>query len=337
MNFDKKRRARVQGGWAAPNNNAHKSSVQRHSNGSRPASSTASKSAHHTEANQSSFSVNENEQDSTNPIQSHAKIHSARTEKEKPTSSMPIWMGKNIDQPVTRQKFVYEEPDEEIKVKPADKVITKPGVYDISTEPSGVSRLRYFPDFIAPSRCDAIFAELFNEVPWGQRHDIHNGKQAIQPRLTAWYGDQPYTYGGVTVEPNIDEWPLALKQLKEQLAEITGIEFNALATNLYRDGHDSIGWHSDDEPIMGKSPVIASLSFGDERVFELRKKPPPNDVGERDYTYSQVIRVPIRSGALLIMEGWTQADWQHRVPKEYHDRGARINVTFRIVKPVGEW
>ena len=62
------------------------------------------------------------------------------------------------------------------------------------------------------------------------------------------------------------------------MAEVTGIEFNALAANLYRDGHDSIGWHSDDEKIFGRTPIIASLSFGDERVFELRKKPPPVNI-----------------------------------------------------------
>lgn len=59
------------------------------------------------------------------------------------------------------------------------------------------------------------------------------------------------------------------------MADVTGVEFNSVAANLYRDGHDSIGWHSDDEPIMGKNPTIASLSFGEERIFELRKKPQP--------------------------------------------------------------
>lgn len=67
---------------------------------------------------------------------------------------------------------------------------------------------------------------------------------------------------------------MALKTLQDELEEMTGIHFNSFATNLYRDGHDSIGWHSDDEPMFGKNPVIASLSFGDERMFELRKKPP---------------------------------------------------------------
>ena len=62
--------------------------------------------------------------------------------------------------------------------------------------------MRYFPDFVSPAQSDEIFAELFNEVPWIQRHDIHDGKKAIQPRLSVWYGDVAFRYGGVTVEPN---------------------------------------------------------------------------------------------------------------------------------------
>ena len=65
-------------------------------------------------------------------------------------------------------------------------------------------RLRFFPNFVSPTRCDEIFAELFNEVPWIQRHDIHSGQKAMQPRLTAWYGDVAYRYAGVTVEANSD-------------------------------------------------------------------------------------------------------------------------------------
>lgn len=329
MNFDKKRRARVQGGWAASSGNKTNKAK------SHPSSVESSR----TDGNKTSLNLSDKEdvQDKLNPLQTHARLHSAHSDKDRAKPmGLPVWVGKNIDQQMPKQRFTYEDPNEELKIKPPDLVITKPGVYDISTEPSGVSRLRYFPDFVSPIRCDEIFAELLNEVPWIQRHDIHSGAKAMQPRLTAWYGDVAYRYAGVTVEANTEEWPKSLKQLKTQLLEVTGMEFNSLATNLYRDNYDSIGWHCDDEPIFGKTPIIASLSFGEERNFELRKIPPKDSSGERDYTYSQVVKVPIRPGALLIMEGWTQSDWQHRVPKEYHDRGARINVTFRIVSPPDE-
>ncbi|XP_070190286.1 alpha-ketoglutarate-dependent dioxygenase alkB homolog 3-like isoform X2 [Littorina saxatilis] len=150
------------------------------------------------------------------------------------------------------------------------------------------------------------------------------------PRLTAWFGEQPYTYSGVTHDAQL-EWPSEIQELRNRLDEIIGIRFNSLLCNCYRDGHDSIDWHSDDEASLGTNPTIASLSFGDTRVFEMRKKPPPGH--PVDYTFSQRVRVPLVSGSLLIMEGATQADWQHKVPKEYHDRGPRINLTFRVICP----
>lgn len=323
MNFDKKRRSRVQGGWATSNVNKSKESIPNHSG---------------KEANNPSCRLkNEDIQIKNGHIQANTCIQSCSqdTQKEimKTQNLTTVFPGKDTTQLGHQSKFVYQDPNEELKIKPPDIVITKPGVYDISSEPSGVSRLRYFPDFVSPAQSDEIFAELFNEVPWIQRHDIHDGKKAIQPRLSVWYGDVAFRYGGVTVEPNDNEWPKSLLQLKSRLLELTGLEFNSLVTNLYRDNHDSIGWHCDNAGIFGPTPTIASFSFGEERNFELRKIPTKDPSGEHDYTYSQVIKVPIRPGALLIMEGYLQSDWQHRVPKEYHDRGARINVTFRITSP----
>ena len=66
-----------------------------------------------------------------------------------------------------------------------------------------------------------------------------------------------------------------LKKVKCRLEENTGLTFNSMLANLYRDGHDSVDWHSDNEPALGPNPTIASVSFGDIRNFELRKKPPP--------------------------------------------------------------
>lgn len=274
MSSDKRRRSRVQGGWAPPTN--------------------------------------------------------ARSDRDKPkVPATPNWYGKTVDQP-SPKKFVYEPPTEEVRKKPADKVISKPGVYDISTEPSGLSRLRLFPAFLDPKEADWMFTELHHELPWRQRSDVKNGEEYLQPRLTAWFGDHSYSYSGVTHEA-IKEWTPALKQIKDHLEEVTGCQFNSVLANLYRDGHDHVPWHSDDESSLGPEPTIASLSFGDTRTFQLRKKPPPEENG--DYTYMQQIEVPLTHGSLLIMEGATQADWQHRIPREYHDRSARINLTFGVIFP----
>nr|KAF6463761.1 alkB-like protein 3, alpha-ketoglutarate dependent dioxygenase [Rousettus aegyptiacus] len=132
------------------------------------------------------------------------------------------------------------------------------------------------------------------------------------------------------MEPN-PHWHPVLRTLKKQIEDNTGHTFNSLLCNLYRNEKDSVDWHSDDEPSLGRHPIIASLSFGATRTFEMRKKPPPEENG--DYTYVERVKIPLGHGTLLVMEGATQADWQHRVPREYHSRDPRINLTFRTVCP----
>lgn len=255
-----------------------------------------------------------------------------RSDRNKPKAEVaPSWTGKNIDiSPNESQKFVYQETAEELREKPSDKVISKAGVYDISFVPSGISRLRFFPEFLDLEKANAIFDDLYHGLPWKQRSDVKHGEMYLQPRLTAWYGEHPYSYSGVRHEA-CTEWYPALQTIRHLIEDNTGLHFNSVLANLYRDGHDSLAWHSDDETQLGPQPTIASISFGDTRTFQMRKKPPPEENG--DYTYMQHIDVPLTNGSLLIMEGATQSDWQHRIPREYHDRAARINLTFRIIFP----
>lgn len=173
-----------------------------------------------------------------------------------------------------------------------------------------------------------MFSKLLAELPWSQKTNYRQGEAYDEPRLTCWYGELPYTYARSTMAANTQWHPLLLN-LREMVEQSTGSSFNSLLCNLYRDGHDSIGWHSDDEASLGPKPSIASLSLGDTRVFSLRKQPPPEENG--DYTYVERVRVPLSHGTLLLMSGATQDDWQHQVAKEYHDRGPRINLTFRTI------
>ncbi|KAL5010860.1 hypothetical protein ScPMuIL_013165 [Solemya velum] len=253
-----------------------------------------------------------------------------RSDRDKPkASAAPVWLGKNVDQP-KEHKFVFEQSEEELKEKPPERIITKAGVYDISTEQSGVSRLRFFPNFIESKDADWMFEQLYHELPWRQRSDVRNGETFLQPRLTVWYGEYPYSYSGVTHQSN-KEWSPLLTMLKDRLEEVTGHQFNSMLANMYRDGHDSVDWHCDNERALRKHPTIASLTFGDVRNFELRKIPPPESAG--DYRFMEHVKIPLCHGSLLIMGGATQEQWQHRIPKEYHDRGARINLTFRVIYP----
>ncbi|XP_016516942.1 alpha-ketoglutarate-dependent dioxygenase alkB homolog 3 isoform X2 [Poecilia formosa] len=216
---------------------------------------------------------------------------------------------------------------------PPEKVIEHLGDYEISLGPSGVSWLRLRPGFLTPEEADWMFSKLLAELPWSQKTNYRLGEAYEEPRLTCWFGELPYTYSHSTMAANT-QWHPLLVALREAVEQASGCTFNSLLCNLYRDGHDSIGWHSDDEASLGPTPTIASLSLGDTRAFSLRKQPSAEDNG--DYTYVERIRIPLSHGTLLLMEGATQDDWQHQVAKEYHDRGPRINLTFRTVHPEPE-
>ncbi|XP_059191345.1 alpha-ketoglutarate-dependent dioxygenase alkB homolog 3 [Centropristis striata] len=233
----------------------------------------------------------------------------------------------------TPKTFEFHQPAKPVRDVPPERVIEQAGDHEISLGPSGVSRLRLLPGFLPPEDADWMFSRLLAELPWSQKTNLRQGEAYEEPRLTCWYGELPYTYSRSTMAANT-QWHPVLLSLRAAVQQASGCSFNSLLCNLYRDGHDSIGWHSDDEASLGLKPTIASVSLGDTRVFSLRKQPPPEENG--DYTYVERIRVPLSHGTLLLMDGATQDDWQHQVAKEYHDRGPRINLTFRTIHPEPE-
>ena len=179
------------------------------------------------------------------------------------------------------------------------------------------------PDFIASTDADRLLDSLTNTLQWQQKQIRMFGSWLDMPRLTCWYGDAgcSYTYSGLTEEPL--PWTPELLQIKQMLFERAGITCNSVLANLYRDQKDSMGWHSDDEKELGPEPVIASISLGAVRRFDLRHK---QEAGLQ-------IRLPLAHGSLLVMEGVTQTFWKHQVPKEPATRvtGSRINLTFRTI------
>ncbi|UIR54813.1 alpha-ketoglutarate-dependent dioxygenase AlkB [Sphingobacterium sp. SRCM116780] len=92
--------------------------------------------------------------------------------------------------------------------------------------------------------------------------------------------------------------------------------------NLYRNGKDRVAWHSDRIDTSGHNPVIASVSFGETRLFRLRHKF-RNEI--------QQLEIPLHDGSFLLMAGTTNSFWQHQVPKTARDILPRINLTFRRV------
>lgn len=176
------------------------------------------------------------------------------------------------------------------------------------------------PWILGEGSAAATFDEVRDAVEWSQHRLTLFGREVDEPRLSAWYGDHPYTYSGVPRDPL--PWNEPLVELRRICERITASTFNTVLANLYRDGNDSMGWHADDEPELGSSPVIASVSLGAPRRFKFRHR----DSGE-------TIECRLPPGSLLVMSGACQRRWMHSVPKEKRVSEPRINLTFRFIDP----
>jgi alkylated DNA repair dioxygenase AlkB len=180
----------------------------------------------------------------------------------------------------------------------------------------------YIPAFFSKEEADLLFVELLKNTPWQQDEITIYGKKHLQPRLTALYGNEgkPYSYSNITMQPLY--WTLTLQKIKSLVENIAKTNFTTVLLNYYRDGSDSNGWHADNEKELGINPIIASLSLGTERNFQLRHN---TDV-------SQKKNIILENGSLLLMKGTTQHFWKHQVPKTAKTIGSRINLTFRVIQ-----
>ena len=185
------------------------------------------------------------------------------------------------------------------------------------------AELIWYPDAGLERRPEDWFELLQRSLAWREESIQLFGKRYRQPRMLAWYGDAgaSYRYSGVLHQPL--PWLPELERLRRRVEHLTAARFNSVLANLYRHERDSMGLHADDEPELGARPVIASLSFGQTRIFRLRHRQ------RRDL---KPVRLPLTSGSLLVMRGETQRHWKHEIPKERAPCGPRINLTFRWVE-----
>ena len=180
----------------------------------------------------------------------------------------------------------------------------------------------YYPNFFSKEESDIIFDQLTNDIPWQQDDIKVFGKVHPQPRLTALFGNEgkPYSYSNITMQPHA--WNTLLQKIKSKIENISGTNFSTVLLNLYRNGKDSNGWHADNEKELGVNPIIASVSFGTARVFQLKHN-----------TISNLKQnILLEHGSLLVMKGTTQHFWKHQIPKTSKPIGSRINLTFRVIE-----
>lgn len=175
-------------------------------------------------------------------------------------------------------------------------------------------------DFMDLEEAQLTQDQLVNEVHWQERSIRIFGREVLQPRLMCWMGDEDcaYTYSGTQFQP--EPWHPLLLKIKGDVERQTAGQFNSVLLNLYRDGQDSMGPHSDNEPELGENPIIASLSLGASRDFVFRHK-------------REKVTIPMQltSGSLLKMAGKTQKHWKHELPKRLRVKSSRVNLTFRKI------
>ena len=174
----------------------------------------------------------------------------------------------------------------------------------------------YLPGFLTEPEADALFTTLRDGLPWTQKQITMYGKTTDVPRLICWVGHVDYTFSGFN---NAGQpWTPELEALRLRLEIAAGATFNSCLANLYRDGQDTVGWHSDDEVGLGQTPTIASLSLGAGRTFKMRHE-----------ATREVVDFELGHGDLVVMRDESQADLRHSVPRRARVNEPRINLTFR--------
>ena len=182
------------------------------------------------------------------------------------------------------------------------------------------AEIEYYPNFFDSGKANALFERLKSDIPWQQDSITVYGKTHPQPRLTALFGNEgkPYSYSNIVMQPH--PWTPLLVFVKEEVESVCETLFTTVLLNYYRDGKDSNGWHADNEKELGRNPVIASVSLGVTRRFDLKHN-----------LTKETIQLELEHGSLLIMGGELQHYWKHQIPKQAKIASPRINLTFRKI------
>jgi alkylated DNA repair dioxygenase AlkB len=180
----------------------------------------------------------------------------------------------------------------------------------------------YYGPILTSREAQDYLQSLLATVPWKNDEAVICGKRIVTARKVAWYGDSSYSYTYSGTTKIALPWTKELRILKSLVEEKVGCFFNSCLCNLYHHGNEGMGWHSDDEKMLGKNTAIGSLSLGAERKFSLRHK----HKGD-----SPSISIHLENGSLLVMKGTTQTFWQHSLPKTAKIDKPRINLTFRTI------
>jgi alkylated DNA repair dioxygenase AlkB len=180
--------------------------------------------------------------------------------------------------------------------------------------------VNYYGKILAYQEANQYLDLLMQNILWKNDEVILFGKHIVTKRKTAWYGDSDYLYAYSNITKQALPWTKELSGLKQMVEEFAGVKFNSCLLNLYHNGNEGMGWHSDDEKSLGKDNTIASLSFGAERKLLFKHK-----------QTKKIISLVLEHGSLLIMKDVTQRNWLHSLLKSKNIVQPRINLTFRTI------
>ncbi|MFN5184130.1 MAG: alpha-ketoglutarate-dependent dioxygenase AlkB family protein [Bacteroidota bacterium] len=178
----------------------------------------------------------------------------------------------------------------------------------------------YYSSFLKENTSEEYFNSFLKKIDWKKDELIIFGKKIITKRMVAWYGDYPFHYSYSHTIKEALPWTTDLKNLKNIIEKETGESFNSCLLNLYHNGSEGMGWHSDNETELKKMGTIASISLGADRKFRFMHK----------HT-KEKIEVELGHGSLLLMSGKTQEFWLHQLPVSKRITESRINLTFRTI------
>ena len=179
-----------------------------------------------------------------------------------------------------------------------------------------------FASLFSQREANQLLDALLAGIQWQQEKIKLYGKVHPLPRLTALYGDPgtTYSYSGITAE--CAPWVPALLTIRERIEQVSNASFNSVLLNRYRNGSDSMSWHADDEPELGRNPIIGSVSLGEGRTLQMKHKSDKSD--RRD--------IPLANGSFLLMQGTVQHHWLHQIAKTRRQMGERVNLTYRLIQ-----
>jgi len=178
----------------------------------------------------------------------------------------------------------------------------------------------YYGPVFTSVAASAYLHSLLNQISWENDVAIMFGKRIITKRMVAWYGDRDFSYSYSKTTKYALSWTTELIALKALVEARSGLTYNSCLLNLYHDGNEGMGWHSDDERSLESGSSISSLSFGAPRNFSFKHK-----------VSGETVNINLESGSLLVMKGATQHNWLHALPKTTKVKLPRINLTFRTM------